>query len=452
MDILNEIKTFLNKYKLLNKGTHFLIGFSGGADSMLLLYCLNELQKTYKFRFSALHINHNWRGEESDNEEENCKNFCKKYSVDFYSERLDKNIKHDENSARIARYILFNEYAKKLNSTAILTAHNSTDVIETFIYRLIKGTGTFGAASIPEVREGAFCKIYRPLINVSSKEVREKCKELKLDYNIDSSNFNDKYKRNFIRNKILPKFEEINTNYETAILNFIENIKSGSQVMEEFYNQNCEKVIAENKLKTQLFMEFSDDIKRVIIYKYLKNNGFEPEKKLILNLIKQIEKNFDKPNGKKYSVKNPENKNINVLFFCSKEECYLVNKKFQKDLNIKFEKEFSSPIKKEKYTGQKPPKSEDYSAIVSVDALKFPLVLRTRKNGDIIQPFSHKSTIKLKDYFIEKKIPEHMRDDIPLLCDGKEILWAVGVGLSEKLRAELNSKEKCTIIKYIKKD
>ena len=85
MDILNAIKTFLKKYKLLNNNTHFLIGFSGGADSMLLLYLLKELQKEYDFKISALHINHGWRGKESDNEQKNCEKFCKKIGVDFFN-------------------------------------------------------------------------------------------------------------------------------------------------------------------------------------------------------------------------------------------------------------------------------------------------------------------------------------------------------------------------------
>ena len=224
MDILNEIKTFLNKYKLLNKYTHFLIGFSGGADSMLLLYFLKKLQNNYKFSISALHINHNWRGKESDNEELNCKNFCKEFSIDFYSERLSSKIEHNENAARIARYDLFNKYAKKLNATAILTAHNFDDVIETFIYRLIKGTGTRGALSIPEVRDALNCKVYRPLINIPSDDIRKECKRLKLNYNIDSSNSDNKYKRNFIRNEILPQFEQINPNYRGAIFNFMNNL------------------------------------------------------------------------------------------------------------------------------------------------------------------------------------------------------------------------------------
>ncbi len=90
------------------------------------------------------------------------------------------------------------------------------------------------------------------------------------------------------------------------------------------------------------------------------------------------------------------------------------------------------------------------SAIININAFKYPLELRTRKAGDVIQPFSHKTTIKLKDYFIEKKIPEHKRDEIPLLCSRKEVLWAIGVGLNEKLRADLSDPKSCRLFKYKK--
>ena len=448
MDILNEIKIFLNRYKLLNKDTHFLVGFSGGADSMLLLYLLRKLQKDYKFRLSALHINHGWRGEESDKEQINCENFCKKYSVNFYCERIGEEIKKDENSARIARYIIFKNYALKLGANAILTAHNSTDVVETFIYRLAKGMGTRGAVSIPEFRTDGETAIYRPLIKVSSSDIREECKKLKLKYNNDSSNNNNKYKRNLIRNEILPQLKKINSNFENSVLDFIENLKSNNKIIDDYCYSNCIEVISDNKIKTEDFMNFSEDIKRVIIYKYLKSNNFEPEKKLILRLIKQIEKNYDKPNGKVYSIKNKENEPENISFFCSKKECYFLENKIQKKLYKKFEEKLKKPFFIKKYINQKFPRSEEPKAIINCQNLLFPLELRTRKAGDIIRPFSHNKKIKLKDYFIEKQIPEHKRDDIPLLCCGKEVLWAIGVGISEELRADLKNKKDCILIEY----
>lgn len=453
MDILNTIKSFLKKYKLLNKDTHLLIGFSGGADSMLLLYCLNELKKKYEFSISALHINHGWRGDESDFEENNCEIFCKNLSINFYSTKLSKEIKQDENSARIARYTLFDEYAKKLSANAILTAHNSSDIVETFIYRLIKGMGTTGAMAIPEVRESAFCKIYRPLLSVSSKDIRKECRQLNLKYNIDSSNKNNKYKRNFIRNSIFPKFEEINPSFENAILSYIENIKSQNKILKNYYENNYENIITNNKIITQNFISFNEDIKRIIIYKYLKNNNFEPEKKVILRMIQQIEKNKDKPNGKKYSLKTISNaiENCTFSFFCSQKECYFIENKKKMINFIKFEEKFLPPIKIKNLKESKTYKSTETKTVINKKALNFPLELRTRKAGDIIQPFSHTSEIKLKDYFINKKIPEHMRDEIPLLCKDKEVLWAIGVGISEKLRANLNCKEECIVLEYCEK-
>lgn len=450
MDILKEIKIFLNKYKLLNKTSHFLVGFSGGADSMLLLYLLNELKNEFNFKLSALHINHNWRGKESDREQNVCEKFCKKYKIDFYCEKFGEDIKQDENSARIARYILFKKYSQKLKSNVVVTAHNSTDVVETFIYRLAKGMGTTGAMSIPEIRDEGDFIICRPLINISSEEIRNACKKLKLKYNIDSSNNNNKYKRNLIRNEILPQLKKINPEYEAAILNFIENMKSNNKIIEDICYQSCEEVIKNNKIITSLFMPFSEDIKRVIIYKYLKNNDFEPEKKIILSMIKQIEKNADKPNGKLYSIKSANEEKNTYSFFCSKSECYFVKEKKQKNICKVFEKKIENPFKISAYNGEKIPKSTDKSAVINIENLKFPLELRTRKNGDIFQPFSHKTKIKLKDYLIEKKIPAHKRDEIPLLCCGKEVLWIIGVGISEKLRADLSDPKNCILIKYKK--
>ena len=140
----NKIEQFLKSYNLTHKGAVIAVGFSGGYDSMALLDVLHKLSLLYDFKTLAAHLNHNWRGEESLMEMENCKDFCIKNGIDFYSETLDKNEKHTETRARELRYEFFNRVINKYNADALLTAHTKSDTAETLIYRLIKGTGING--------------------------------------------------------------------------------------------------------------------------------------------------------------------------------------------------------------------------------------------------------------------------------------------------------------------
>ena len=197
--IANEVKKFIDNYNL--SGT-FIVAFSGGYDSMCLLDVLNKLN----YDVVAVHLNHNWRGEESFNEEQNCKNFAQSKGIKYYTEILPDNVEKTETAARIERYKFFEKCAKKFNSNVIFTAHNFDDNAETVLYRIIKGTGTIGLQGISEHRD----IFYRPLLNVKRKEIEAYCKKNQLTPNVDSSNFNVNYKRNFIRHKILPLLNEIN--------------------------------------------------------------------------------------------------------------------------------------------------------------------------------------------------------------------------------------------------
>ena len=111
---MQRIIAFLEKYKILNSEKTFLVGFSGGYDSMCLLDILNDLSKKNNFKIIAVHLNHNWRGEESDNEEQNCKEFCKQRNINFYSERLSDKVKKTETAAREARQKFFKKCCENL--------------------------------------------------------------------------------------------------------------------------------------------------------------------------------------------------------------------------------------------------------------------------------------------------------------------------------------------------
>lgn len=397
--ICSQVKSFLEKYNL--SGT-ILVAFSGGYDSMCLLDVLNKLGKN----IIAIHLNHNWRGKESLADEENCRNFTKERNIQFYCETLDDSIPKTETVAREARYQFFKHCAKKFKTNIVFTAHNFDDNAETVLYRIIKGTGTHGLQGILEHRD----IFYRPFLNISREEIEKYCAKNNLSPNIDSSNSNTKYNRNFIRHKILPLMKEINPKVTTAI-NSLSNIAK-----EDFSLQN--------NLKYEI---------RELLCKY----NLEYDKNKIDKICKFINENKNSKSGKKLSLTN------GLWLFVSREKQEIIEKKekFLEEIRIcnigeyKFGNYLFSILPYTKEITEFPSDNE-YMAYINIDKIDF--TLRHRKNGDRITPLGMKGSQKLKKYLNEKKIPTHEKDEIVLLCKGQEILWAAGVGLNEHVKVEKN--------------
>ncbi|MBR1977856.1 tRNA lysidine(34) synthetase TilS, partial [bacterium] len=138
----NAIKSFISNYKLEN--SKIIVGFSGGADSVCLAHILHSLKDELNLTIILAHLNHNWRGEHSKQDELFSKNFAQKLGLEFYTETLDNTIQKTETVAREARYNFFEKTRAKYSADVIMLAHNKDDNIETAIYRIIKGTGIEG--------------------------------------------------------------------------------------------------------------------------------------------------------------------------------------------------------------------------------------------------------------------------------------------------------------------
>jgi len=211
------VENFLKKYDIKNKKV--IVGFSAGPDSTALAFILSILATKYNLKLVLAYFNHNWREKESKEEELFSINFAKKINAEFYSEIAPSNLAKTEEIARELRYSFFENTMKKFNSDIVFLAHNKNDNIETAIYRIIKGTATKGLCAIPENRQNYF----RPLLKTTKEEILDFLDKNNLEYKIDSSNEDIKYKRNLIRKEILPLFEKINPNYLTNIENLINN-------------------------------------------------------------------------------------------------------------------------------------------------------------------------------------------------------------------------------------
>lgn len=437
----NKIEKFLNDYNLTNKEAAIAVGFSGGYDSMALLDALNKLSKKYGFKVIAAHLNHNWRGKESELEQTNCRNFCEQNNIEFYSETLDENEKHTEVRARELRYEFFNRVIKKYNASALLTAHTKSDTAETLIYREIKGTGIKGLQGIsPKLG-----KIYRPMLSVSRLETEAYCRENNLKPNNDSSNEDIKYARNFIRHKILPAFKKINPKAEDALNNLSILAFEEEQIIKEYINSL--NIYDGNRIKTKTFNTLSNILQKRIIYEIYVKYDIEYTQERIENTLKFVKENINSKSGKKYSV------NSQYFLFVNANYIELISNYEKSEQEVKITKEGSYNFGEYEFTieacdkiPETYPKDSEYKAFIEIkDNVDY--TLRTRRTGDRIQPLGFSGTIKLKKYLINKNIPQHKKDSIILLCKDTEVLWASGLGISDKIKVV----NKCTHVLTLKK-
>lgn len=437
--MIKTVDKFLDEYNLKNKDNIFLVGFSGGCDSLCLLDILHNLSNKYGFKLIALHLNHNWRGEESFKEEQNCKEFCKKNNIEYISELLENGIK-TESFAREARYNFFLKHAKNYPNCAIFTAHTRTDNAETIIYRIIKGTGIKGIQGIlpKSIRESV--PIYRPLLQFSRNNIEDYCNSKGLVANVDSSNLNLGYKRNFIRLKIMPLFDEINFHAEKSIVSLAKLAISQTNIVDEYMKIILKEVYIDNKLLTDKFKNLSEDVMKKIIYDACLKYGLDYDNKKIINILEFIKNNSDSKSGSRYSLTN------DLWLFVNSKYIYLITKiKGEQNLNvinISTEGEYKIPqtnkmISIEKYLGDDNPiypAENAFYAYVDFTEAGLNLTVRTRREGDFITPFGMKGSMKLKKYLNSKGISQHEKEDLILLCKGQEVLWVSGVGLSNKLK------------------
>ncbi|OGI00772.1 MAG: tRNA lysidine(34) synthetase TilS [Candidatus Melainabacteria bacterium GWF2_37_15] len=404
---------FLKKYSLFDKNNVLLVGFSGGPDSLCLLDVLFQLG----LKPVAAHLNHNWRPEEALVEQEKARQYCNERNIEFYTETLPPGLPQTEEEARNQRYSFFNRITEKIHATAILTGHTATDNVETILYRIIKGTGITGLKGIPEKRE----QIYRPLLNITRDECNAYCDENALSPSIDSSNYNQKYLRNRLRLSLLPEMRTYNPEVDTSLLRLSEIAREADEIIQECVKKTG---ILNNVIKTQDFLNLSQPLQKRVLADYFTQNDIEYTFERINDLFCFIQENKQSKSGKTFTIGK------NLWFFVSSKEMKLINKEPLAEFPELKIKEWKDGVP------EKFPEEAAHTIFADLSRVKQPIYLRTRKPGDIIQPFGMKEKTKLKKYLINRGIPQYQRDNIPLLVDDEEILWVVGIGMSELLRVE----------------
>ena len=317
----------IKKYKFINSGDKIILGVSGGPDSIAMLDILRQLMSELKFDIFVVHINHNIRGKDADEDEKYVKKYCQKYNIKFFAKKIDvptiaKNEKiGTEEAGRKVRYEYFEEILKETKSNKIAIAHNKNDKVETIIMHLLRGSGISGLKGIEPIRGNKFIK---PLIECDRQEIEKYCRENNLQPRIDKTNFENEYTRNKIRNIVIPYIKkEFNPNIIETITRLAEVVSSEDDFIENIANENYKKLlIIEEKNRIELKLkEFNllDEVlkNRIILITTKKMFGSTQgiEKINISDIIKLCNNNI----GNKFLMPNKslkvliQNKKINFI-------------------------------------------------------------------------------------------------------------------------------------------
>jgi len=413
------------------KNKKLLVAISGGIDSVVLVYLLNQLN----FDISLAHCNFQLRGEDSDQDEKFVKKladqlqlpiFTKSFATPEFAKKEKLSI---QLAARKLRYDWFKVILKENKLDYILTAHHADDSLETFLINMIRGTGLDGLTGIPERNED----ILRLLLPFTREQIEKYAEDNTIDWRDDSSNVETKYVRNKIRHDVIPVLKELNPSLLTSFNKTLQNLKGSRQIIKDSI-ENLKGIViiptevGIQKIDIKKLKEFNNP--QAYLYELLNDFGFT-EWNDIVDLLeaqsgKQIISNTHR------LVKDRDFlllTYIDSTRIKEKEKIYEVSEK-DRIVEIEDFKLEVSYVKTVSIEG----KTQNV-AFIDRDKLKFPLIVRKWKNGDYFYPSGMQGKKKLSKFFIDNKMSVLQKEKIWLLCSSNEIIWVIGKRLDDRYKA-----------------
>lgn len=434
----------LDKYFKKYNG-YLVVGVSSGPDSMALLhYLINNTNN----KIICCHINHNIR-KESDEEELFLKEYCKKNNVIFEVMKIDGySEKNFENEARKKRYKFYEETLKKYDSKYLFLAHHGDDLIETILMKIVRGSNIEGYAGIKKLSKINNYYIVRPLLRYTKNDLIKYNEENNIKYYIDKSNNDIHYTRNRYRKFILPFLKEEDPNVHLKFLKYSETLTEYDNYIKEEVNKTLLKVYYNNYIDLNKFKKINIFLQKNIIF-YLLNNTYNNENSIVKeNIVDNIIDIIynSKPN---IFINLPKNiivkKEYNKLFIMENRDSKISEYKILLNENNIINNKFIIDFIKDT--------TDNGNDICRLDSkeIELPLFIRNRKEKDYIYVKGLNGKKKIKQIFIEKKMPLKIRESYPLLVDNNDnILWIPGIKKSKFNKTKSENYD--IILRYCEKE
>lgn len=430
---------FIDENHLIEKGDKILVALSGGADSIFLLSFLIKFKKRFGIEIAAFHLNHKLRGKSANADEKFCSDFCKQNKIEFicvkkdvksYAKKLKLSV---EESGREIRYFELNKAADKMGCTKIATAHNANDNVETILLNFVKGAGIKGLSGIPVRRDN----IIRPILYITSEEIRQYLKKNKISFRVDKSNLDSDYERNFLRNEVIPKLKvRLNPRLE-------EKISNTSKIISEinsFIEKQVEKISPtaviidgkELRINTKTVSKLDRSFLSIFFKSVVeKNFNIELLSENIYALVELVYAQVGKAVHLKENIIASKERNELIIGRKS-----IVKTEIFNNIKVGGVIKVDGKIISISEVNQKMFKFTRNKSVefISADGVKDIFQIRKWRAGDKFQPIGMKGTKKISDFLADEKISSERKKEQLVLTNSGKIVWVIGLRIDERFK------------------
>lgn len=452
--IINVAYETIKKYNMLEPGDKVIVGVSGGPDSLCLLYLLNILKSRLNVDLYVAHVNHGIRGTSADEDEKfvvyiskqlKLPVFVKHAKVYEYSIKTGMTV---EEAGREVRYTFFKQLMGKLGANKVAVGHNMNDNAETVVLNLLRGSGMEGLKGIEPVRDF----IIRPLIGIKRQDIENYCRELNINPRMDESNTDTAFTRNRVRVELIPYLKEnFNPNVIDSISRTAQLINDENSFLSVLVKDYYSRCLIENEagkiiLSQKEFCKYHNAVKRRVLrmaVEGLKGTTKGVERIHIDSAIDLITQ------GRTGTwIRIPKDVVVSIEY----NQIVVKNETIRKQViySYKILIPGDTIISKlgtvlttkvlSRYEAASIKKSS-HICVLDHEKIQGDILIRNRRNGDVINPSGMLGTKKLKDFFIDEKIPREARDSMPLVAVDNEIIWIIGRRYSDKYEVSNQTRE-----------
>lgn len=407
---------------------------------MALMDVLLKLRKKFNLSIVCAHVNHKLRVE-SDDEMVWLEDFCKKKDVIF--EKMIINNYGDDNfhnEARNFRYNFFESLVHKYGAKYLMTAHHGDDLMETILMRIARGSTLSGYAGFKKISVKEDYTILRPLIYVTKDELLSYNKDNGVEYVIDKSNFSDKYTRNRYRKEVLPFLKKEDSNVHLKFLKYSELLFDCAEYLDVETDKYAKTLYNDKYIEINKFKELDNVIQNKFINKLLESY-YEDDMILISDVHVDLIKSLIYSNRANSFIYLPNA----VKVIKSYDKVYFKRETEQIDnYEIELLDYANLPNGKNIKCIESSDVNNNFYCRLSSKDVVLPLHVRTRKSGDKMKVKGLNGSKKVKDIFIDSKVPISQRDLWPVVVDSTDkIVWLPGL---KKSKFDVQKNEKCDII------